>query len=158
MTLRQIVLPCILIAILGLAALAALIYYTAPTAATILLALMLTGLSTAAATAPLLGRIQQKIEPKTPAAILPRLAIRQGIWAGLYAIFILILHLQKLLDPIFAIVLLVIFILLENFLQTRTEPAPPTRPRPRKTRTATRKSTKAAFQSTRKRKPKSPRK
>jgi len=156
MTLRQIVLPCILVAILGLAALAALVYYTAPTTATILLALMLSGLSTAAATAPLLGRIQQKIEPKTPTSSLPRLAIRQGIWAGLYAIFILILHLQKLLDPIFAIVLLVIFILLENFLQTRSKSTPPTRPR--KTRTTTRKSTKTAFQRTRKRKPKSPRK
>ncbi|NOZ49493.1 MAG: hypothetical protein GXP37_05505 [Chloroflexi bacterium] len=155
MTLRQIVVPCILITILGAGALAAFTYYNPPSFAAMVLALMLVGITTAAATAPVLGRVQQKIVPQTPASVLPRLAIRQGIWAGLYVISLIILHLQNLLDAIFMLVLFIIFMLLENFLQTRGDiPTTPTR-RPRSGRSPRQRpsaTAKTSFQSTSKRK------
>lgn len=133
MTLRQILLPSILIALLSLGMLAVLVIYIPPTLPTVALALLLVTLAIAAVTAPILGRIQQRIAPPSRADELPRLAIRQGLWAGLYVATLLILRLLHLLDPIFALVLLALFILIENFLQTRaswqqTSPKPKKRP------------------------------
>lgn len=141
MTLRQIVIPCILIALLSVAMLAALVIYTPPSTPTMTLAMILTILAITAAAAPILGRIQQKIAPPTRPTDLPYLAIRQGFWMGLYLVALLVLYLRNLLDPIFALVLFTLFILIENFLQTRANWR---QPRPKQKTSSTKPGAKAS--------------
>ncbi len=133
MTFRQLTLPCALIAGLGIAALGAFTYTNPPSFAAIILALLLLFISVAAASTPIMGNVQRKVNPHTPEELLPRLAIREGVWAGLYVVLLVVLRIRDLFDPLAALVLLVIFLLVESFLQGREiPPQPPRQPRRRR--------------------------
>lgn len=101
-------------------ALAALINYTKPDAIPQLAAvLVLLIVAISATTMPFWGRVHQRLTTQTQEPIV-KTAMRQGLWAGLFVAVLLVFHFVGLLDWILVLVTLILFVLLEAFLQQRS--------------------------------------
>ena len=109
------------IGLLGWAGLAALVYVTPPEPRYQLLAILLLVVAVIGTTAPIWGRIQMRITPKMDRKALPGIALRQAVWTGLIAGSVVVLQLSDLLDGIMILVVVVLFVLLETFLQQRRQ-------------------------------------
>ena len=72
-------------------------------------------------TAPLWGRIQQRLTPDIEDETLRWTALRQGLWLGLFVAALIFFRISGLLDWILVLVLGFLFVLLETFLQQRKQ-------------------------------------
>ncbi len=101
-------------------ALAAILIYTKPDAIPQLGgALLLLVVAISASTMPFWGRIHQRINSTSQEPTV-KTAVRQGVWAGLFVAILLVFHFVGLLDWILVLVTLILFALLEAFLQQRS--------------------------------------
>jgi hypothetical protein len=119
MSTRTAYISSLTLGLLSWGALAALVNYTKPDALPQLaagLALLMVAIS--ATTMPIWGRIHQRLTSKPQDPIL-KIAVRQGLWAGLFVAILLTFHFVGLLDWILVLVTLMLFVLLEAFLQQR---------------------------------------
>ena len=118
---RRFVVISLVVAVLAWAGLAGLVYLLDPTPVLIPAAAVLAVLAVAATTSPLWLRVQQRLTPGLPAGRLPGVALRQGLWSGLFVAAVLLLRVYHLLDWVLAMVLLALFVMLEAFLQQRSQ-------------------------------------
>lgn len=129
MSLRRLLLISWALALLFWGALAAIVHFFAPSQVWQAAALALVAAAVTATTTPLWWRVQQRLDAQTPQAELPWLALRQGLWAGLFAGVVLLLRLLQALDGALVFVLLALFVMLEMLIQQRQQqaqqPAPP---------------------------------
>jgi len=101
-------------------ALAALLIYTKPDAIPQLAAaLLLLMVAIGATTMPFWGRIHQRLTSNSQEPVV-NIAIRQAVWAGLFVAILLVFHFVNLLDWILVLVTVILFVLLEAFLQQRS--------------------------------------
>ncbi|RME85319.1 MAG: hypothetical protein D6775_03120 [Caldilineae bacterium] len=126
MSLRRTYLLALFVGLLSWAALAALVYYRPPEPPLPWVALLLLTLATATTTVPLWGRVQQRLTPTISPDALRVIALREGLWAGLFVAGYLLLRVSGLLDSVLLLVLLTLFVLLENFFQGRSRSESPT--------------------------------
>ena len=143
MSIRTAYISSLALGLLSWGALAALANYTKPDAFPQLaggLVLLLVAIS--ATTMPFWGRIHQRLTSKSQDPIL-KIAMRQGLWAGLFVVILLVFHFVDLLDWILVLVTLMLFVLLEAFLQQRgrwnnvdTRPPPPQPKTPKRHRSS----------------------
>ena len=120
MTLRITYFASVSLGVLAWGGLAALIYYFPPESLTLAAALLLLVLAIAGTSVPLWGRLQARLTPKMIQPAVRNAALRQGLWAGLFAASVVVLRLLQLLDWILVLVLLILFIMLETFIQQRS--------------------------------------
>ncbi|HEY54195.1 MAG TPA: hypothetical protein G4N94_12155 [Caldilineae bacterium] len=119
MSIRTAYITSFALGLLAWGALAALVTYTQPDASlqlAVSLALLLVAIS--ATTMPFWGRIHQRLSPNSQGLVI-KTAVRQGLWTGLFVIVLLLFHFIDLLDWILVLVTLMLFVLLEAFLQQR---------------------------------------
>lgn len=108
------------IGLLAWGGLAALVVYTKPeTPLHIFAALGLLIIAIGGTTTPLWGRIQRRISSPEETGSTPKLAMRQGLWAGMFIASVLMFRFFGLDDWILILVLLILFVMLETFLQQR---------------------------------------
>ena len=120
MSIRLAYVSSLILGILCWGALAALINYTKPDAMPQLAAaLFLLVVAIGATTMPFWGRIYQRTTAQAQDPIV-KTAVRQGLWAGLFVATLLVFHFVGLLDWILVLVTLILFVLLEAFLQQRS--------------------------------------
>ncbi len=120
MSIRIAYISSLALGLLSWGALAALINYTKPDAVPQLAAtLLLLVVAISATTMPFWGRIHQRLTSQAQESIV-KTAVRQGLWAGLFVAVLLVFHFVNLLDWILVLVTLVLFVLLEAFLQQRS--------------------------------------
>ena len=109
----------LLVGLLSWGALAAVVYYLSPDSHwNQAMALLLLVVAISATAAPLWGRVHRRLSPESKQPVL-RVAFRQGLWSGLFIAILLIFHFVGLLDWILVLVTLMLFALLEAFLQQR---------------------------------------
>jgi len=119
MSTRTVYFSSLALGLISWGALAALVIYTQPTAFPQLAAgLMLLMVAIIATATPFWGRIQQRRAPKSKEPVL-KSAVRQGVWTALFIAILLVFHFVDLLDWILVLVALMLFVLLETFLQQR---------------------------------------
>jgi len=119
MSIRTAYISSLALGLLAWSALAALVNYTKPDAFPQLaasLALLMVAIS--ATTMPVWGRIHQRLSAKSQGPII-KTAVRQGLWTGLFVVVLLVFQFVGLLDWILVLVTLMLFVLLEAFLQQR---------------------------------------
>lgn len=123
MSTRSAIIISLLIGSLAWGALAALIMLAGPHPSYVALALALTAIALAATSIPMWLRLQQRIAPHIGKRDLLAAATREGIWTGLFVAALLVLRVFRFLDWVLALVLLVLFAMLEVFLQQRRQEA-----------------------------------
>jgi len=119
MSIRTAYITSLALGLLAWGALAALVTYTKPDAFPQLaasLALLMVAIS--ATTMPFWGRIYQRLSAKSPGPVI-KTAVRQGLWTGLFVVVLIVFRFVGLLDWILVLVTLMLFVLLEAFLQQR---------------------------------------
>ena len=123
MSTRSAIFVSLLIGLLGWGALAALIIRTGPEPVFIALALVSAAIAIAGTTMPIWLRLQQRLTPGLRRPDLVAAAAREGVWTGMFVAALLVLHIFSFLDWVLALVLLVLFAMLEAFLQQRSREA-----------------------------------
>lgn len=119
MSLRRLLLISWTLALLCWGALAAIVHLFAPSQVWQAVALVLATAGAATTTTPLWWRVQQRLDAQVKVEALPRLAARQGLWAGLFVGLVLLLRLLQALDGALVLVLLALFVMLEMLIQQR---------------------------------------
>ncbi len=118
---RTVVIVSFVVALLAWAGLAALVMYAQPAPTLIAIAAPIIVLAVGASATPLWLLVQRRLAPAVEQKALGRVALREGLWTGLYTAALAFLRLNGFLDWVLALVLLVIFVLLETFLQQRSQ-------------------------------------
>lgn len=124
---RIAILLSLLIALLAGAGMTALVNYTKPSSLGIILAAPLVVLVVGGLMMPVWLLVQRRLTPKLPAGLLVRIAVREGLWSGLYVTLLVGLRVFGYLDWVMVLVLAALFIMLELFLQQRHQPQPAAR-------------------------------
>ena len=110
----------VLIWLMGLAAgagLAALIWYVPPNPWSIMVGLLLVGLTLMGLSAPLWRRLLRKMIHKGEDGEIVRMGLRFGFWTGLFVAVLIFLQIQQFMDRILVLAILTLFIMVEMFLQ-----------------------------------------
>lgn len=141
MSIRTAYIFSLALGLLAWGALAALVNYTKPDAFPQLAAsLALLMVAIIATTMPFWGRIHQRLSAKSQGPVI-KTAVRQGLWTGLFVVVLIVFRFVGLLDWILVLVTLMLFVLLEAFLQQRDRwknPTPKTSmPKPKTTKRRT---------------------
>ena len=119
MSIRTAYISSLALGLLAWGALAALTNYTQPDAFPQLVAsLALLMVAISATAMPFWGRIHQRLSAKSQGPVI-KTAVRQGVWTGLFVVILLAFRFVDLLDWILVLVTLILFVLLEAFLQQR---------------------------------------
>jgi len=120
MSTRTAYISSLVLGLLCWGALAALLNYTQPVAIPqFAAALLLLVVAVGATIMPFWGRIHQRLTSNSQEPVV-KTAVRQGVWAGLFIAILLVFQFVGLLDWILVLVTLVLFVLLEAFLQQRS--------------------------------------
>ncbi len=120
MSIRAAYISSLVLGLLCWGALAALLNYTKPDSIPQLAtALFLLVVAIGATTMPIWGRVHQRLTANVQEPVV-KTAVRQGVWAGLFVAILLVFHFVGLLDWILVLVTLILFVLLEAFLQQRS--------------------------------------
>ncbi|MCO6451045.1 MAG: hypothetical protein J5I90_09700 [Caldilineales bacterium] len=121
MSTRTFVALSILIAILAWVGLALMFNYLEPLRSYQALAIPLVIIAVGGTTAPLWRTLQRRITPDRDDSKLNRMAVRQGLWAGLFVAILLTLRVFRVLDWVLVLVAAALFIMLEVFIQQREQ-------------------------------------
>lgn len=116
---RSAILISVLMAVAAWAGLAALVRQLQPTPGLLAAALALVAIGVAGATMPFWYLLQRRLAPKRNPKSLTGVALREGVWTGLFAAALLFLRVRDLLNGVLVLVLAVVLFLLETFLQQR---------------------------------------
>ena len=116
---RIAILISVLVAMAAWAGLAGLVRQFQPTPPLLAAALALVAIAVAGTTVPFWYLLQRRLAPKRNPKTWVGVALREGVWTGLFAAALLFLRLNDLLNGVLVLVLAVVLFLLETFLQQR---------------------------------------
>ncbi len=116
---RIAILISVLVAMAAWAGLAGMVRQFQPAPPLLAAALALVAIAVAGTTMPFWYLLQRRLAPKRNPKTLVGVAVREGVWTGLFAAALLFLRVNDLLNGVLVLVLAVVLFLLETFLQQR---------------------------------------
>ena len=116
---RIAILISVLVAMAAWVGLAGLVRQFQPTPTLLAAALALVAIAVSGTTMPFWYLLQRRLAPKRSPKTLVGVALREGVWTGLFAAALLFLRVNDLLNGVLVLVVVVVLFLLETFLQQR---------------------------------------
>ena len=116
---RIAILISVLVAMAAWVGLAGLVRQFQPTPPLLAAALALVAIAVSGTTMPFWYLLQRRLAPKRSPKTLVGVALREGVWTGLFAAALLFLRVNDLRNGVLVLVLAVVLFLLETFLQQR---------------------------------------